>query len=176
MNPPIRVAVTGAAGQICYSLLFRVAAGGMFGPSQPVSLSLIEVPSALPILDAVQMELFDSAFPLLKGLSIGTDPAEGFAGADWVILLGSAPYRSGISRSELLRANGPIFQMHGRAINEAAPNARILVVANPCNTNCLVAQSIARNVPPDHWFAMTRLDQNRAKALIAARAGVSMTT
>jgi malate dehydrogenase len=173
MNEPIRIAVTGAAGQICYSLLFRVAAGTMFGPEQPLELSLLESPEALPRLEAVQTELFDCAFPLLAGLRATSDAHEAFARADWVILIGSVPYQAGRSRSELLLANAPIFLNQGRAINEAAPNARVLVVANPCNTNCEIAMSVARDVPPEHWFAMTRLDQNRARALIADKAGVT---
>jgi malate dehydrogenase len=172
MPEPIRVAVTGAAGRISYSLLFRIAAGGMFGAEQPVFLSLLEVPPAQPLLEALMIELFDCAYPLLAGMRASYDAAEAFAGADWIILIGSAPYQPGITRSGLLRANAPIFQAQGRAINEAAPSARILTVASPCNTNCLVAKSMARNVPPEHWFAMTRLDQNRAKAMIAAKAGV----
>jgi malate dehydrogenase len=172
MPEPIRVAVTGAAGRISYALLFRIVSGGTFGPEQPVFLSLLEVPEAQPLLEALMMELFDGAYPLLAGMRARYDAAEAFADADWIILLGSAPYRPGITRSELLRANAPIFQAQGRAINEAAPSARILTVANPCNTNCLIAKSMARNVPPEHWFAMTRLDQNRAKAMIAAKTGV----
>jgi malate dehydrogenase len=168
----MRVAVTGAAGQISYSLLFRIASGGMFGPGQPVSLHLLEVPGARPLLEALMMELDDCAYPLLAGIEAGYEAAEVFDGADWIILIGSAPYRPGISRSDLLRANAPIFQVQGRAISVAAPSARILTVANPCNTNCLIAKSMALNVPPEHWFAMTRLDQNRAKSLLAARAGV----
>src|SRR5258708_940880 len=157
MKAPIRVAVTGAAGQISYSLLFRIAAGAMFGPEQPVELGLLDVPETRPKLDAVEMELFDGAFPLLVKVRATTDAREAFEGADWVLLLGSAPYRPGLQRSALLRTNGPIFQAHGQAINEASPNARVLVVSNPCNTNCMVAQSMARDVPSEHWFAMTRL-------------------
>jgi malate dehydrogenase len=172
MSEPIRIAVTGAAGLISYSLLFRIAAGGMFGPDRPVSLSLLELRPAQPLLEALMMELDDCAFPLLTGVKAGYDAAEAFEGADWIILIGSAPYKAGVARAELLRANALIFQAQGRAINEAAPAARILTVANPCNTNCLIAKSMAPNVPPEHWFAMTRLDQNRARALIAARAAV----
>jgi malate dehydrogenase len=174
MQEPIRVAVTGAAGKISYSLLFRIAAGGMFGPDHPVILSLLEVPGAWPILEANMMELADCAFPLLRGVRASNDPCEAFEDADWVILIGSAPYQPGINRSDLLKANGPIFQTQGQAINECAPTARILVVANPCNTNCLIAKSMARDVPPEHWFAMTRLDQNRARSLIAQKAEVSV--
>jgi malate dehydrogenase len=172
MSEPIRIAVTGAAGQISYSLLFRIASGGMFGPERPVSLSLLELRPAQPLLEALMMELDDCAFPLLAGVTDSYDAAEAFEGADWILLVGSVPYKTGISRTDLLRANAPIFQAQGRAINEAAPAARILTVANPCNTNCLIAKSMAPNVPPEHWFAMTRLDQNRARMMIAARAGV----
>jgi malate dehydrogenase len=172
MTEPIRVAVTGAAGQISYALLFRIAAGGMFGPTQPVALNLLEVPQAMPLLEATMMELRDCALPILAEVRGTDDPHAAFENADWIILLGGAPYKPGVTRSDLLRANGPIFRAQGRAINETAKNARILVVANPCNTNCLVAQSVARDVPSERWFAMTRLDQNRARALLADKAGV----
>ncbi len=172
MNSPVRVAVTGAAGRISYALLFRVAAGAVFGPEQPVELSLLDVEEALPLLDATVMELQDCAFPLLAGVRRTTDAREAFAGAHWIILIASVPYHHGMSRADLLRANAPIFQQQGEAINEAAPTARILVVANPCNTNCLIAQSMARDVPVEHWFAMTRLDQSRARAMLAAKAAV----
>lgn len=173
MTEPIRIAVTGAAGRISYSLLFRIAAGTMFGPEQQVALSLLEVPEAVPLLDATMMELDDCAFPLLASVRAATDASEAFAGADWVVLLGSAPFRQGTTRSEALRENGPIFQAQGRAINESAKTARVLVVANPCNTNCLIARSTARDVPPTHWFALSRLDQNRARSMIASKANVA---
>ena len=172
MTEPIHIAVTGAAGRISYALLFRIAAGRMFGVDQPVTLSLLEVPEAMPLLDATMMELDDCAFPLLRSVRASTDAARAFADADWVILVGSAPRRAGMSRTEALLANGPIIQAHARAINESAKNARVLVVANPCNTNCLIAQVTAHDVPPDHWFAMTRLDQNRARAMLAHKANV----
>jgi malate dehydrogenase len=168
------VAVTGAAGRISYALLFRVASGAMFGPQTQVILSLLDVPDALPLLEATAMELQDSAFPLLASVRCSTDAAEAFAGVDWIIMIASVPYQEGMTRSELLRANVSIFQIQGLAINEAAPSARMLVVANPCNTNCMVAQSVARDVPVEHWFAMTRLDQSRARGLLAARAGVGV--
>lgn len=174
MVEPIRISITGAAGRISYSLLFRIAAGAMFGPDQPVALSLLEVPAALPILDATMMELDDCDFPLLRSVRASTDPVEAFADADWVLLLGSTAFRPGMSRADSLLANGPIFQTQGRAINESAKTARVLVVANPCNTNCLIAQSTAHDVPAEHWFAMTRLDQNRAAILIARKAGVTV--
>jgi malate dehydrogenase len=173
MSAPIRIAVTGAGGQICYSLLFRIAAGALFGLEQPVELSLLETPDALPKLDAIQMELFDCAFPLLAKVRATSDPLEAFERAHWVILIGGAGYRPGMSRAEVLHANGPIFVAQGRAIDEASPDARVLVVANPCNTNCMITLSVARDVPREHFFAMMRLDQNRAKALIADKAGVS---
>lgn len=172
MAEPIRIAVTGAAGRIGYALLPRIANGGLFGLDQPVALSLLETPAAMPLLDTTVMELEDCALPLLQSVSTSTDPAEAFAGADWVLLLASAPYQPGMSRADALRANGPIFQAHGRAINEAAKNARVLVVANPPNTNCMIARSVARDVHPAHWFAMTRLDQNRARAMLARKARV----
>ena len=172
MAEPIQITVTGAAGRISYALLFRIAAGAMFGMEQPVALSLLEVPEAMPRLDATMMELDDCVFPLLKSVRASSDAARAFADADWVILTGSAPYRPGMSRTEVLRANGPILQAQGRAINESAKNARALVVANPCNTNCLVAGRTAHDVPHEHWFAMTRLDQNRARAMLAHKADV----
>src|SRR6266481_5496615 len=173
MTAPIRVAITGAGGQIGYALLFRIASGGMFGPDQPVALQLLEITPALPALDGTIMELDDCAFPLLTGV-IRSDKAEvAFAGADWVILVGGLPRKEGMSRADLIRANGPIFTGQGKAINDVAgPNVRILAVANPCNTNCLIARSHAPKIPADRWFAMTRLDQNRAAAQLAKKAGV----
>jgi malate dehydrogenase len=172
MPAPIRVAVTGAAGRISYALVFRIASGEMFGPEQTVELSLLDVPETAPLLNATAMELHDGAFPLLVAVRQSSDAAEAFDRADWVILISSRPHLPGMKRSDLLLANGPIFRDQARAINEASPSARILVVANPCNTNCLIAQSFARDVPDEHWFAMTRLDQNRAQALLADKAGV----
>jgi malate dehydrogenase len=175
MTTPVRVAVTGAGGQIGYALLFRLASGAVFGPDQPVALQLLEITPALPALGGTMMELEDCAFPLLAGAT-ATDKAEvAFAGADWVILVGGLPRKDGMSRADLIRANGPIFTGQGRAINEVAgPNVRVLTVANPCNTNCLIAKSHAPNVPGDRWFAMTRLDQNRAASLLARKAGVAV--
>jgi len=172
VTEPIRIAVTGAAGRISYALLFRIANGGMFGMDRPVDLSLLEVPEAMPLLDATMMELDDCCYPLLRSIRASTDAAEAFAGADWVVLIGGAVYRPGMNRSDAVRANGPIFQAHGRAINESAKTARVLVGANPCNTNCLIAKSMARDVPPNHWFAMTRLDQNRGRSMLAHKANV----
>jgi malate dehydrogenase len=172
VTEPIRVAVTGAAGRISYALLFRIANGGMFGPDRPVALSLLEVPEAMPSLDATMMELDDCCYPLLRSIHASTNAAEAFAGADWIILIGGAAYRPGMNRLEAVRANGPIFMAQGRAINESSKNARVLVVANPCNTNCLIAKSMAHDVPPGHWYAMMRLDQNRARSMLAHRANV----
>ena len=172
MAEPIRIAISGAGGQIGYSLVFRIAAGGLFGADQPVALSLLEAPKSLPILEAVRMELSDCSFPLLADVRIGEDAREVFAGADWVVLLAGSPRRPDQQRSDLIRANGPIFVQHGRAISDAAPSARVLVVANPCNTNCLIARFHALNVPDEHWFALNRLDRMRATAMIAEKAGV----
>jgi malate dehydrogenase len=173
MTTPIRVAVTGAGGQIGYALLFRLASGAVFGPEQPVALQLLEITPALPALNGTLMELEDCAFPLLAETKATDKDAEAFEGADWVILVGGLPRKDGMSRADLIRANGPIFTGQGRAINDAAgPNVRVLTVANPCNTNCLIARSHAPKVPSDRWFAMTRLDQNRAASQLAKKAGV----
>jgi len=172
MKTPIRVAVTGAAGHIGYSLLFRIASGSMFGPDQPVILQLIEIEPVLPALGGVVMELQDCAFPLLKGVTPTASLDEGFRGVDWALLVGSVPRKAGMERGELLGVNGKIFTGQGRAIaKHAAPGVRVLVVGNPCNTNCLIAMSNARTVPPDRWFAMTMLDQNRAVTQLAIKAG-----
>lgn len=173
MKDPIRVAVTGGAGQISYSLLFRLAHGDAFGPDQPVILQIIEVPEAMGWLRGVQMELEDCAFPLLHSTVLTDDPNVGFRDVDWAILVGGLPRTKDMQRKDLLQVNGKIFMEHGRAINDnAAADVRVLVVANPCNTNALVAQRNAPRIPADHWFAMTRLDENRAKAQIAQKAGV----
>jgi malate dehydrogenase len=175
MTQPIRVAVTGAGGQIGYALLFRIASGGLFGPDKPVELRLLEITPALPALNGILMELEDCAFPLLKDV-VATDKAhEAFEGAEWVVLVGGFPRKDGMSRADLIIANSKIFVPQGQALNEAAgPNVRILTVANPCNTNCLIARSHAPKIPADRWFAMTRLDQNRASAQLAKKAGVSV--
>jgi malate dehydrogenase len=173
MTAPIRVAVTGAGGQIGYALIFRIASGAVFGPDQPVALQLLEITPILPALNGTLMELEDCAFPLLSGARATDKAEEAFDGADWIILVGGLPRKEGQSRADLIRANSPIFTGQGKAINAAAgKNVRILAVANPCNTNCLIARSHAPNVPSDRWFAMTRLDQNRASALLAKKAGV----
>ncbi len=176
MKNPIKVAVTGAAGQIGYSLLFRIASGAMFGPDQPVELHLIEIEPALPALQGVVMELQDCAFPLLSGIVATADLAEGFKGVNWALLVGSVPRKAGMERGDLLGINGKIFTGQGKAIAaNAASDVRILVVGNPCNTNCLIAMNNAKNIPANRWFAMTRLDENRAKAQLADKAGVHVT-
>jgi malate dehydrogenase len=172
---PITVSVTGAAGQIGYSLLFRIASGALFGPNQPVNLRLIEIPDekAMAALHGVCMELDDCAFPLLNSVTPTSDIQEGFRGANWSILVGSVPRKAGMERKDLLSINGKIFTGQGQAIQKnAASDARVLVVGNPCNTNCLIAMNSAKDIPTDRWFAMTRLDENRAKSQLAAKAGV----
>jgi malate dehydrogenase len=176
MNTPIHVAVTGAAGQIGYSLLFRIASGAMFGPNQPLILHLIEIEPALPALTGVVMELDDCAFPLLKGIVPTSSLDEGFRGVNWALLVGSIPRKAGMERKELLGINGKIFIGQGQAIQRnAARDVRILVVGNPCNTNCLIAMNNAREIPRDRFYAMTRLDENRAKSQLAKKAGVDVT-
>jgi malate dehydrogenase len=173
MSQPIRIAVSGAGGQIGYALIFRIASGGLFGPSQPVSLRLLEITPALPALGGTVMELEDCAFPLLADVKASDKAEVAFEGADWVVLVGGMPRKDGMSRGDLIRANGPIFTGQGKAINDAAgSDVRVLVVANPCNTNCLIARSHAPKVPADRWYAMTRLDQNRAASQLAVKAGV----
>ncbi|HLP77075.1 MAG TPA: malate dehydrogenase [Candidatus Paceibacterota bacterium] len=173
---PIRVAVTGAAGQIGYSLLFRIASGAMFGPNQPVILHLIEIEPALPALQGVVMELEDCAFPLLKGIVPTASLDEGFRDVNWALLVGSVPRKAGMERKDLLGINGKIFIGQGQAIQKnAASDVRVLVVGNPCNTNCLIAMNNAKNIPSDRWFAMTRLDENRAKSQLAKKASVDIT-
>src|SRR6187397_2788720 len=170
---PIRVAVTGAAGQIGYSLLFRIASGSMFGPTQPVILHLIEIEPALPALQGVVMELDDCAFPLLEGIVPTASLDEGFRGVHWALLVGSFPRKQGMERKDLLGINGKIFVGQGKALAaNAAKDVRILVVGNPCNTNCLVAYNNGRDIPAERWTAMTRLDHNRARNALAKKAGV----
>ena len=176
MTSPIKVAVTGAAGQIGYSLVFRIASGAMFGPEQPVALSLIEIPNALGALEGVVMELHDCAFPLLKSITPTADLDEGFREVNWALLVGSVPRKAGMERKDLLGINGKIFTGQGQAIEKnASADVRNLVIGNPCNTNCLIAMSNAKQIPRDRWFAMTRLDENRAKAQLAHKAGVEVT-
>lgn len=170
------MAVTGAAGQIGYALLFRIAAGELLGPDQPVVLQLLEIEPALPALGGVAMELADGAFPLLAGVETTSDPTTAFDGVSWALLVGSVPRKAGMERRDLLTVNGGIFGPQGRALAAAAADdVRTLVVGNPCNTNCLIARTNAPEIPADRWFAMTRLDQNRARSLLAARAGVPVT-
>src|SRR5712691_4318301 len=176
MNSPIKIAVTGAAGQIGYSLLFRIASGAMFGPEQPLHLSLIEIAPALGALEGVVMELHDCAFPLLQRITPTADLDEGFRDVNWALLVGSIPRKAGMERGDLLGINGKIFIGQGQAIEKnAASDVRILVIGNPCNTNCLIAMNNAKSIPRDRWFAMTRLDENRAKAQLAHKAGVAVT-
>ena len=173
MNSPINVAITGAAGQIGYALVFRVASGAMFGPDQPVALHLIEIPAGFETLKGVVMELDDCAFPLLKNIVATTDLTEGFRHVNWALLVGSVPRKAGMERKDLLGINGKIFIGQGQAIeNNAEKDVRILVIGNPCNTNSLIAMNNAKSIPRDRWFAMTRLDENRAKARLAQKAGV----
>ncbi len=177
MKDPIRVAITGAAGQIGYALVFRIASGALFGPDQPVSLNLVEIPPALNALDGVVMELNDCAFPLLREVVPTADLNEGFKDANWCLLVGSVPRKAGMERGDLLGINGKIFVGQGQAIaKNAAPDVRTLVVGNPCNTNCLIAMNNAGDIPRDRWFAMTRLDENRAKFQLAQKAGQEITS
>ncbi len=173
MKTPITVSVTGAAGQIGYAILFRIASGSVFGSDQPVNLRLIEIEPGLAALKGVVMELEDCAFPLLKEVVATTDLDEGFAGTNWALLIGSVPRKAGMERGDLLGINGKIFTGQGQAIaRSAAKDVRVLVVGNPCNTNALIAMNNAEGVPNDRFFAMTRLDENRAKSQLAAKAGV----
>ncbi len=170
---PLHVTITGAAGQIGYALVFRVASGQLLGPDQPVVLRLLEVEPAMGALDGVAMELEDCAFPLLADVVTTSELDRAFDAASWALMVGSVPRQAGMERKDLLSVNGGIFGPQGRAVAaHAADDVRVLVVGNPCNTNCLIARSNAPEVPADRWFAMTRLDQNRARALLAAKAGV----
>src|ERR1700719_3929176 len=176
MKSPIKVAVTGAAGQIGYALLFRIASGQMFGPDQPIALHLIEIPVALNALEGVVMELHDCAFPLLQSIVPTADLDEGFRGINWALLVGSVPRKAGMERKDLLGINGKIFIGQGQAIERnGAADVRVLVIGNPCNTNCLIAMNNAKKIPKHRWFAMTRLDENRARAQLAHKAGVEIT-
>lgn len=175
MKHPIKVAVTGAAGQIGYALLFRIASGQMFGPDQPVILQMIEVPVEKPMkaLEGVAMELEDCAFPLLAGMVQTSDPNVGFKDANWCLLVGGKPRGPGMERGDLLKDNGKIFIEQGRAIDRvAAHDARIAVVGNPANTNCMIAAAVSRRLPPERFTAMVRLDQNRATTQLAKKANV----
>lgn len=172
----IRVAVTGAAGQICYALLFRIAAGEMFGTDTEVHLNLLELEQALPALRGVQMELEDCAFPLLASVTCTSDANVAFKDADFALLVGSVPRKAGMERSDLLKINGGIFITQGKALSKnAKPTCRVLVVGNPCNTNAFIAKAATKNIPAKNFFAMMRLDQNRAVVQIAKKAGVPIT-
>src|SRR5580658_1480679 len=172
---PVSVAVTGAAGAIGYSILFHIASGELFGPDQPVDLRLVDIAEALPALQGVVMELQDCACPALRKLTATADLNEGFGGVHWALLIGSVSRKPGMERKDLLAINGKIFTGQGQALQKnAAKDVRILVVGNPCNTNCLIAKHSAPEIPADRWFAMTRLDENRAKAQLAQKAGVDI--
>ena len=171
----IKVAVTGAAGQIGYAMLFRLASGSVFGPDTAVELQLLELEHALPALEGVKMELDDCAFPLLNKIFTTSDPNVAFRDIDWGLLVGSVPRKEGMERNDLLRVNGGIFVGQGKAINDnASDNARIVVVGNPCNTNCLIAMHNAPRISRERWFAMTALDENRAKSQLATKAGTAV--
>ena len=175
MKSPLKVAITGAAGQIGYSLVFRIASGEMFAPDQPLTLHLIEIPNALAALDGVVMELHDCAFPLLESIVPTADLDEGFRDINWALLVGSIPRKAGMERKDLLGINGKIFIGQGQAIQRnAAADVRVLVIGNPCNTNCLIAMNNAKEIPRERWFAMTRLDENRARAQLAHKSGVEI--
>ena len=175
MSDVMRVAVTGAAGQIGYALVFRIASGGLFGPNQRVRLQLLEVPAAENALQGVVMELRDGACPLVEEIVATTEPKRAFEGADWTLCVGSIPRKPGMERSELLGLNGKIFVQQGKDLAAvASKEARVLVVGNPCNTNAWIARQAGQGLSEDRWFAMTRLDENRAKARLAEKAGVSV--
>jgi malate dehydrogenase len=176
MPDPVRVTVTGAAGQIGYSIVFRIASGQLLGPDTPVDLRLLEIPPAMGALEGVAMELIDCAFPLLAGLDLHDDPNDAFDGVNIALLVGSRPRTKGMERAELLSENGKIFTVQGKALNEhAAPDLRVLVVGNPANTNCLIAMSNAPDVPRERFTSMMRLDHNRAIAQLANKLAVPVT-
>ncbi len=174
MAAPVRVVVTGATGQVAYALIPRIAAGEMFGPGREVDLRLVDIPQMIDKAKGVLMELEDGACPLLAHATATSDRSVGFKDADWVLLVGSKPRGPGMERNDLIKENGPIFVADGKAIGEhAGANVRVAVIGNPCNTNCLIARHAAGNrVPNDRWTALTRLDQNRARSLLAGKAGV----
>jgi malate dehydrogenase len=173
MADTIRVAVTGAAGQVAYAMLGRLASGEVFGPNRKVILQLLEIPQAMGALEGVAMELDDCSFATLAGMELTDDPNKAFAGCNWALLVGSFPRKQGMERKELLGINGKIFVGQGKALAaNAAKDVRILIVGNPCNTNCLVAYNNGRDIPADRWSAMTRLDHNRARSALAKKAGV----
>ncbi len=174
MKNPVQVAISGAAGQLAYALLFRLANGDVFGADQPVELRLLEVSAAMGTLEGVALELEDCALPLLSGLHLSDQPEQTFEGANWCLLVGSKPRGAGETRADLLSDNGSIFVSHGRALGRAAKDVQILVVGNPANTNCLIALSNAVDVPKERFQAMTRLDHNRAVTQLANKAGVAV--
>lgn len=174
MTKPIRVAVTGAAGQIGYSLLFRIASGELFGSDTPVHLNLVELPQAIKAAEGTAMELDDCGFPTLAGIDIHDSPQGGFEGVNWALLVGSKPRGPGMERNDLIKENGPIFVAQGKALARGASDVRCVVVGNPCNTNALIAQHNCRDVPATRFSAMTMLDENRAKAQLAKKAGVNV--
>lgn len=170
-----RVAVTGGAGQIAYALLFKIANGDLYGKDQPVALHILELANFIPALEGVKMELEDCAFPLLKEVRIGSDPWQMFDQIDFAFLVGAKPRGPGMERAELLQENARIFVEQGKALNDSASrDVKVLVVGNPCNTNCLIAIHHAPNIPKENFHAMTRLDQNRAKSMLAKKAGVEV--
>ncbi len=176
MKRPVRVAITGAAGQIGYQLCFRIAAGDMLGPDQPVILQLIEIPPAMDALQGVAMELDDAAFPMLAGVETTSDINEGFTDTDYALLVGAKPRGKGMERGDLLAENGKIFGPQGQALNDhASRDVKVLVVGNPANTNALIAQANAPDLPPENFTAMTRLDHNRALAQLALKTGIHHT-
>ena len=176
MNQKVRIVVTGAAGQIGYALLFRIASGQMFGPHTDVEMNLLELEQALPALEGVAMELLDCAFPLLTRLVCTSDMKVAMDGVNWAILVGSVPRKQGMERSDLLKINGGIFTRQGQAINDyAASDVRTFVVGNPCNTNCLIAMNHAKDIPSERFYAMTTLDELRARQQLAIKAGVDVT-
>jgi|LauGreDrversion4_2_1035121.scaffolds.fasta_scaffold35298_4 malate dehydrogenase len=176
MNRRVKVAITGAAGQIGYALLFRIASGQMFGPNVDVELNLLELEHSLPALEGVAMELIDCAFPRLKDITITSDLKTAMDDVNWALLVGSVPRKQGMERADLLQVNGKIFIDQGRAINDYAnSNVRVFVVGNPCNTNCLIAKHHAPDVPASHFYAMTMLDELRARAQLAMKADVDIT-
>ena len=174
MKAPIRVAITGAAGQLAYSLIFRVASGEMFGGDQPLHLNLLEIPPAMKALNGVAMELDDCAYPLLQSINVTDNAEAAFDGILWGLLVGSKPRGPGMERKDLLTENGKIFVGQGQALERADKNLRVLVVGNPANTNCLIALKNARSVPAERFHAMTRLDHNRARAQLANKAGATV--
>lgn len=174
-KPPLHIALTGGAGQIAYALLFRLASGELFGEDQPISLHILELPEVLPALEGVKMELQDCAFPLLHSIEVTSDPYQAFKEIDYALLIGAKPRGPGMERKDLLQENGKIFVEQGKALNEVAKEkAKVFIIGNPCNTNCLIALSQAPRLSPKNFYAMTRLDQNRATFLLAQKGQVAV--